>query len=233
MARQGKIARLPAVLRAEVNQRLLDGQGAPQILPWLNSQADAIRIWEELFEGVPCSPQNLSEWKLGGYKEWRAKQDRVQDLKELSSYALGLVKAANGTIADAAAAIAAGHIVEVMENVGNIVVTGGTDDAEADPNKGLSLIVGGIAKLQKGDRDREASRRKDETLALQKERHKLSKKQVALAEQKFRHQTVQAVMDSARRPEILAVLASRDSKEVQFDKIHQLMFGERPKGGSE
>lgn len=221
MARQGKIARLPALLKGEVNRRLMDGQGAPQILPWLNNQPDAIAIWEELFEGLPCSPQNLSEWKLGGYKEWRAKRERVEDLKELSSYAIDLVKAANGTISDAAAVIAAGHIVEVMENIGNIVVTGGSDDAEADPNKGLSLIVGGIAKLQKGDRDREASRRKDEALELQKERHLFNR-------EVFEKKTVEKFMEYARDPKIQAILGGGESKEIQMDLLHLALFGADP-----
>lgn len=221
MSRQGKIARLPAVLRKEVNRRLFDGQGAPVILPWLNSQSDSIAIWEELFEGVPCSPQNLSEWKLGGYKEWRKSQERLEDLKELSDYALGVVKAANGTLSDAAATIAAGHIVETMESIGNIVVTGGTDDADADPNKGLSLIVGGIAKLQKGDRDREASKRKDEALKLQRDRHLLSR-------EVFEKQTVKKFMEFARKPEIQAILGSRESKTVQMDQLHAMLFGKAP-----
>ncbi len=223
MSRQGKIARLPAVLRLEVNLKLLDGQGAPQIVPWLNSQAEAIAIWEELFEGMPCSPQNLSEWKLGGYKEWRKRRERLEDLKELSSYAVGIVKAANGTLSDAAAAIAAGHIVETMENIGNIVVTGGSDDAEADPNKGLSLIVGGIAKLQKGDRDREASRRKDEALELQKEKH-------AFNVEIFEKKTVEKFWEYARTPEIQAILGGSEPKEIQMDLLHLALFGAAPKG---
>ena len=221
MARQGKIARLPADLRKEVNRRLFDGQGAPQVLPWLNNQPGAIAIWEELFEGVPCSPQNLSEWKLGGYKEWRKQKDRLEDLKDLSDYAIGIVKAANGTLSDAAAAMAAGHIVETMENIGNLVVTGGTDDAEADPNKGLSLIVGGIAKLQKGDRDREASKRKDEALALQKDRH-------ALSREMFEKKTVETLLEYARKPEIQAILGGNDSKEVKMELLHLQLFGPDP-----
>jgi hypothetical protein len=221
MARQGKIARLPALLRKEINRRLFDGQGAPV----LNAQPEAIAIWEELFEGLACSPQNLSEWKLGGYKDWRKSQDRLEDLKELSSYALSVVKAANGTLSDAAATIAAGHIVETMESIGNIVITGGTEDAEADPNKGLSLIVGGIAKLQKGDRDREASKRKDETLQLQKDRH-------ALSREVFEKQTVKKFMEFARNPEVQALLGSRETKTVQMDKLHQMLFGDSPERGA-
>ena len=33
----GKIARLPVEIREELNRRLENGQGGPEILPWLNS----------------------------------------------------------------------------------------------------------------------------------------------------------------------------------------------------
>ena len=221
MARQGKIARLPASLRAELNRRLFDGQGAPQILPWLNAQPAAISIWEELFEGLACSPQNLSEWKLGGYKEWRKSQDRLEDLKELSAYSLDMVKAAGGNLSDGAAVIASGHLMEVLENIGNLAITGGKEDAEADPNKGLAAITAAVAAMRKGDRDREASKRKDETLQLQKDRH-------ALSREVFEKQTVTKFMEYARKPEIQALLGGREPKTVQMDKLHQMLFGSAP-----
>jgi hypothetical protein len=228
MARQGKIARLPARLKSEVNRRLFDGQGAPQILPWLNSQPDAIRVWEALFEGEPASAQNLSAWRIAGYKEWLAQRERVENLKEISAYSLELVKASGGNISDGAAAIAAGHLVEAIENIGNLAVTGGSDDAEADPFKGLSAVTNAIATLRKGDRDRETSARKNETLALNKKRHQLAAEQVALQREKFERLTVAKFMEFARTPEVQALLSGRESKAVQMDKLHQMLFGERP-----
>lgn len=233
MARQGKFARLPASLKAEVNRRLHDGEGAAVILPWLNSQPDAIRIWETYFKGLAASPQNLSEWRQGGHKEWIAQRERIEHLKELQSYSIGLVKAANGNLSDGAAAIAAGHLMETMENIGNLVVTGGTDDAEADPFKGLSAVTAAIEKLRKGDRDLETSRRKDEVLKLNKERHALNKDQAALAREKFERLTVEKFMEYARKPEIQAILGSRETKTVQMDKLHQMLFGSAPKGGAD
>lgn len=228
MARQGKFARLPATLKGEVNRRLFDGQGAPQILPWLNSHPDAIRIWEAYFEGLAASPQNLSEWRLGGHKEWIAQRERVENLKEISAYSLDLVKASGGNISDGAATIAAGHLMEAIENIGNLVVTGGGDDAEADPFKGLSAVTNAIAVLRKGDRDRETSQRKDETLALNKDRHRLATEQVALAREKFEKLTAEKFMEFARKPEIQAILGSGDSKEVQMDLLIHALFGADP-----
>jgi hypothetical protein len=36
MTRNGKIARLPAAMRDELNQRLLDGQPGKELVEWLN-----------------------------------------------------------------------------------------------------------------------------------------------------------------------------------------------------
>lgn len=229
MARQGKIARLPAALKSEVNRRLHDGEGAPQILPWLNSQPEAIRIWEAWFEGVPASPQNLSEWRLGGHKEWIRKREGIERLKELQDYSIGLVNAANGKLSDGLAAIAAGEIMDVMENIGNIAVTGGSDDAEKDPLDGLVKITNAIKALQDGDRKREESRRKDETVAINKQRLELGKKQLALAWQRFRDSTVSKLMEIARKPEFMKVLGGRETDAVKMEKLHQMLFGDAPK----
>ena len=225
MARQGKIARLPATLKSEVNRRLHDGEGAAVILPWLNSQPDAIRIWETYFEGMPASPQNLSEWRLGGHKEWIAQRERVENLKEISAYSLDLVKASGGNISDGAAVIAAGQLMEAIENIGNLVVTGGSDDAEADPFKGLSAVTQAIATLRKGDRDKETSDRKAATLELQKERHALSKEQVALAREKFETGTVEKFMEFAKTPKAVAILNSGKPQTFQMRELRELMFG--------
>jgi hypothetical protein len=38
MTRNGKIARLPAAIREELNQRLFDGEPAKPLIEWLNGQ---------------------------------------------------------------------------------------------------------------------------------------------------------------------------------------------------
>lgn len=232
MARQGKIARLPAALKSAVNRRLFDGEPAGRILAWLNTEPDAVRIWDAYFEGAPATPQNLSEWRLGGHKEWIAQRERVENLKELSAYSLDLVKAGNGNISDGTAAIAAGQLMDALENVGNLVVTGGSDEAEADPLKGLTAMTSAIAVLRRGDRDKEASERNAEKLALQKQRHDLAERQLALAEDKFQRQTVEKFLEYAQKPEVQALLGGGESRAVQMDQLHLLLFGEAPKGGA-
>jgi hypothetical protein len=68
--RRGKIARLPRVIRDQLNARLDDGQEADDILPWLNALPEVTEIIATRFNGVPVSPQNLSAWRQGGFQEW-------------------------------------------------------------------------------------------------------------------------------------------------------------------
>lgn len=224
MARQGKFARLPHSLREEVNRRLLNGQTAGVILAWLNAQPEAVTVWDDLFEGAPATPQNLSEWRSGGYKEWRARQEKTENLKTLSRFALDLARS-GGHIADGAAAIISGQILEALEQAGNIAVTGGTDDAEADPSKGLANMAKAVASLQSSGVARQR-------VELEKRRTDQKDQQIALDREKFEKQTVKMFMKYAQDPKVQAILGSRETKAVQMDELHEMLFGNGPKGGS-
>jgi hypothetical protein len=75
MYHNGKIANLPNDLIEQLNLRLHDGFSGPQILKWLNNHKDARKVLEEEFDGVPISKQNLSQWRNGGYQEWRVRNE--------------------------------------------------------------------------------------------------------------------------------------------------------------
>ena len=70
MNRNGKIARLPTPIREEVNNRVNDQQTATSIADWLNTLPEVQAILDNEFDGRPISPQNLSDWKNGGFRDW-------------------------------------------------------------------------------------------------------------------------------------------------------------------
>jgi hypothetical protein len=78
MTRKGKIARLPAAVREELNQRLLDGEEGKKLVEWLNGLPKVQAVMLAEFEGHPINEQNLSEWQKGGYVAWEAGQ-RMMD----------------------------------------------------------------------------------------------------------------------------------------------------------
>ena len=78
-APNGKIARLPDVVRSELNRRLSMGEGGKALLDWLNSQPE--------LNGKPkISEGNLSNWRLGGFALW-AKRNPLPKCVALSQKA--------------------------------------------------------------------------------------------------------------------------------------------------
>lgn len=74
MTRKGKIARLPRAVRDELNRRLDDGEQGIRLVEWLNGLAEVQAVLKADFEGRPINEQNLSDWKDGGFKDWRQRQ---------------------------------------------------------------------------------------------------------------------------------------------------------------
>ena len=84
MARNGKIAKLPKELRAELNKRLDDNQAGPKLLDWLNARPETQRLVEQQFGAEPVNATNLSQWRRGGCADWRARREAVELEMELA-----------------------------------------------------------------------------------------------------------------------------------------------------
>jgi hypothetical protein len=75
MTRLGKIARLPREIREELNVRLQNGEVGTLLVEWLNGLPAAQAVLKAKFDGRAINPQNLSEWKQGGYEDWVRHQE--------------------------------------------------------------------------------------------------------------------------------------------------------------
>ena len=69
--RNGKIARRPKAVHHELHCRLSEGEPGASLGEWLNGRADVETVLAACFGGRPVSEQNLSEWRAGGYVDWR------------------------------------------------------------------------------------------------------------------------------------------------------------------
>ena len=210
ITRKGKIASLPAAIRESLNHLLFNGARGPKIITWLHSQEEVLRVLDEGGE-EPITPQNLSEWRKGGYADWLARRERVEEIKILSSYAAELAEAAGASVSDGAAAILGGKILAAAEKL-------------AETPEGEKSLVGlalSIAKLRDSDskllRARVAERNADQ-----------KDQQLSLDQAKFERTTAQLFIKWAASSEAQAILGSGDTKTVQMDKLVQLFFGERP-----
>ena len=219
--RQGKIARLPHALRDEVNRRLHNGETGGTILAWLNVHPDAIRVFDDQFEGAPVTAQNLSEWRLGGYRDWQTQQQKVEDLKTLSSHAAELAKAGTG-VESGTTAILAGHILDSWETLlfagGTTADEEGNGGSEPDLALNFSRLAQAATRLKKVSLD-------EQKLELEKRKVKQKDKALELDREKFESQTVAKFLEWAKRPEAVAILDSGKPQTVQMDLMRELMFG--------
>jgi hypothetical protein len=205
-ARKGKIARCPLAIRQEVNRRLLDGQPASKILPWLNSDEQVLQVLDEHFGEEPVTAQNLSEWRQGGYRDWLKRRENITRTKELATYAAELGQAAGGSLNDGSAAILSGQLLELLE----------------DPNpKTIASVVKSVVMLRDSDLDTRKADQRDRLLE-QKERA------LQLDEKRFEVRSTELFMkyyDDRRAREIVE---GKGTKAVKMDQLRLLIFGEKP-----
>ena len=71
----GKINRLPREIREQVNQRLEDGEPGKRVVAWLNELPAVRALLAAEFDGAAISAQNLTNWKKGGFREWRMQRE--------------------------------------------------------------------------------------------------------------------------------------------------------------
>jgi hypothetical protein len=90
ITRHGKIARLPNDIREELNQRLFNGAMGPELLAWLNQQPAVNEVSSQFFNGAPVNPQNLSDWRRGGYQDWLRHQERELRIQRIAEQGVSL-----------------------------------------------------------------------------------------------------------------------------------------------
>lgn len=203
-ARTGKIARCPLAIREEVNRRLLDGESGPKILKWLNAHADVLRVLDQYFGEEPVSPQNLSEWRQGGYQEWLARSEKIEATKALASFAAKMGAAAGGNLTDGSAAILGGKILEQLES------------ANADTD--LGALTKALVALRSTDLEaRKATQR--ERLLGQKER------EVALKEKQFQVRTCELFLTWYDKKRAAEIAEGKGKRDVKIEQLRLLMFG--------
>src|SRR5262245_46069972 len=121
MTHKGKIGRLPLHIREEINRRLLEGQSGSKNLPWLNELDEVSAVLQEDFEGLLVNDENLSQWRKGGYAQWLRRRDQLDRTRELAAMSVKLAKAGGGNLAEGAAAILSGKVLDVLEKLDELI----------------------------------------------------------------------------------------------------------------
>jgi len=156
--RTGKVARLPKVLRDQVNAMLRDGATYNAIIVKLQQagHADLNAVFNE---------QNLSNWKEGGYQDWLTEQERLADMSSKREFALEIVRQNEGSkLHEASLHLAASQIYEALSEFDLSALK----DLLAEKPENYAKVVGAISKLNERSLDLEkfkaAVRERDERI---------------------------------------------------------------------
>jgi hypothetical protein len=145
-ARNGKIARLPRDIRDQLNQRLEQSEQSPELLEWLNALPEVQRVVKDHFAGVPISPQNLSQWRQGGFQEWLARRDLAEDAREVRHLSDELdSEDSQSVLADDAAVVLAARFGSLLANW-----NGEVDEPFEARARVLNGLCRSVVQLQRG-----------------------------------------------------------------------------------
>ena len=173
MSRNGKIARLPREIRDKLNHRLHNGETAVRLVDWLNSLPEVQATLDRDFGGRNISEQNVSEWKAGGYREWRTRKDSLELAREFASDATELTDASGGRLTD--------HLATVLASFYAAVLSGWNGEVTEDLRRKVRLyrcLCQDITDLRRGDHsgarlkieqdrsDREREKSEEEVLGI-------------------------------------------------------------------
>jgi hypothetical protein len=169
--RNGKIARLPRLVRQELNRRLYEGEPGKKLVAWLNAQPEVQAIMTAEWKGKPLRQQNLSEWKKGGYPDWLAQQEALEVAERLGEEATEWNAEGRPPLTDILALFLAGRYALATRRV-----------AEAEGVEGWRLLrelCSDVIELRRGDHSAQRLRMERERLEFEQQRdHKKTKEEL-------------------------------------------------------
>ena len=160
MTRHGKIARLPHPIREQINRRLQNGEANKQTAEWLNTLPEVRSLLEAEFDGQPINEVNLSNWKLGGYRDWEAQQEALDAVRRFGADAAELTQLAGGQLADQLAVCLTARIAVALQRPSS------DGDDPAEQLRRLRQLCGDLVALRKGDHNAQWLRIEREKLDL-------------------------------------------------------------------
>jgi len=115
--RLGKIAQLPKSIRDDLNHRLENGKQSPELLEWLNSLPETQDLITQKFANQPITRSNLSDWRHGGFAEWRADQLREARIQRICETGGSLEQAETGDLFEHFARITVAEMMTDLDSV--------------------------------------------------------------------------------------------------------------------
>ena len=208
---RSKIGRLPFAIRNELNERIRDGVGGPEILAWLNADKETRKILRELKSGE-INAQNLTDWRSSGYRDWLEDQGQADRIRRLAEISQTLASAAGGNAAGVGCNIATAKIMDALESA--------DEEQVADLAKALVQLRAGENAAQK--------------VALAEEKNAIQKEQLELSRAKFERDTARLFVKWAQNKDALSIATDRKlGGDEKTERLGRLMFGDLWEGSGD
>jgi|GEM_PF-841696 len=226
----GKIARLPARLREEVNRRLHDGETGPQILAWLNATPEAQEVCRKQFDSEPVSPQNLSAWRAGGFQKWLTDQKALERTRERAAHSRALAEASGGNLSEGVLAQLTGELMEIIEEFSLLRESGGGLRNDGDEQDGEAFDPKMLAAVSKALVSVRAKELETQALALKEKQVEQSNRDLDLREAAFHMRFAETFLKFFDEEETRRIATSGAGKETKVKELVQHWFGAMPEG---
>ncbi|MCE0499526.1 MAG: hypothetical protein LV481_16425 [Methylacidiphilales bacterium] len=207
----GKIRSLPYEIRTEINRRIDAGHIMQEIADWVNAQPEVRAILDEKWDGQLVGRHVIAHWRNRGYQEWRRERLQIENLKELSEYALKLGQAAGGSIADGSAAIAGGRIMSILETA---------SDEE------VLKMVRPIVELRASDFNKARLSQNDKKIEQSNKKLAQYDQKLELERQRFQLQSTELFLKWYADKKARDIVESRAGNREKIEKLGRVMFGE-------
>ena len=208
---RSKIGRLPFAIRNELNERIRDGVGGPEILAWLNGLPSTRKIIREL-KSCDINAQNLTDWRSSGYRDWLEDQCQADRIRRLAEISQTLASAAGGNAAGVGCNIATAKIMDALESA--------DEEQVADLAKALVQLRAGENAAQK--------------VALAEEKNAIQKEQLELSRAKFERDTARLFVKWAQNKDALSIATDRKlGGDEKTERLGRLMFGDLWEGADD
>jgi hypothetical protein len=194
----GKIARLPAAIRQELNWRLLNGEEGRLLVAWLNGLPEAQAMLAAHFQGQPIIEMNLSRWKHGGFMVWCEQQMALASVAAVFEHSNDLQQAAKIGLTDRIKQVLTARLARDLQRLDSM----SEDD---DKTKACRELIGALSVLKRGEVQ-------DERLRL--EREKLAFRRQAREEEVWKWTQRERIQTSSREPS-----AAADERGQEAEKL--------------
>jgi len=187
-----------------------DGERAELLLDWLNGLPEVRMMLAAEFGGEPISENNLSRWRQGGHRDWKAHQGALERVERLVEDAEGIEGLSSGLLSDRLS-------VWVMSRL--ILAAGSLGDEGAGERdwKLLRELSRDVAQLRRGDQGAGWLRIEQERLSEEQK-----KKETKLEEQFWKWASVPEVRQEICRGFLTHAERLAMMRKVMFGRIEEL-----------